>query len=73
MKGNSPNRSQRNLFQDLEDLLNPKDSRYKLSNKLPWEELEKEFAPLYSKIGCPSKPVRLFKDSRNLILRTGSL
>ncbi len=59
MKGNSPHRSQRNLFQDLEDLLNPEDSLYKLSNKLPWEELEKEFAPLYSKIGRPSKPVRL--------------
>jgi IS5 family transposase len=59
MKGNSPHRAQRNLFQDLEDLLNPEESLYKLSNKLPWEELEKEFAPLYSKIGRPSKPVRL--------------
>ena len=59
MKSNSPHRSQTTLFQNLEDLLNPKDSLYKLSNKLPWEELEKEFAPLYSKIGCPSKPVRL--------------
>jgi len=59
MKGNSPHRSQRTLFQDLEDLLNPEDSLYKLSNKLPWEELEKELAPLYSKIGRPSKPVRL--------------
>jgi len=59
MKGNSPYRSQTTLFQSLEELLNPEDSLYKLSNKLPWKELEKEFAPLYSKIGRPSKPVRL--------------
>lgn len=59
MKGQSPHRSQTTLFQNLEDLLNPEDSLYKLSNKLPWEDLEKEFAPLYSKIGRPSKPVRL--------------
>lgn len=42
MKGNSPHCSQTTLFQNLEDLLNPEDSLYKLSNKLPWEELEKE-------------------------------
>jgi IS5 family transposase len=59
MKGNTPASSQRTLFQSLEDLLNPKDSLYRLSNKLPWEKLEHEFAPLYSKIGRPSKPVRL--------------
>ncbi len=59
MKGNSPHRTQTTLFQNLEDLLNPEESLYKLSNKLPWEELEKEFARLYSKIGRPSKPVRL--------------
>ena len=59
MKGNSPESTQTSLFQSLEDLLNPEDSLYKLSNKLPWEELEKEFSLLYSKIGRPSKPVRL--------------
>jgi len=59
MKGNSPHRSQMTLFQNLEDLLNPSEALYKLSNKIVWEELEKEFAPLYSKIGRPSKPVRL--------------
>jgi transposase, IS5 family len=59
MKGNSPHRCQTTLFQSLEELLNPDDSLYKLSNKLPWVELEKELAPLYSKIGRPSKPVRL--------------
>ncbi len=59
MKGTSPHGSQTTLFQSLKDLLNPEDSLYKLSNKLPWDKLEKEFAPLYSKIGRPSKPVRL--------------
>ena len=59
MKGNSPHCTQTTLFQSLEELLNPDDPLYKLSNKLPWEELEKEFSPLYSKIGRPSKPVRL--------------
>ena len=59
MKGNSPHRSQMTLFQNLEELLNPSEALYKLSNKIAWEELEKEFAPLYSKIGRPSKPVRL--------------
>ena len=59
MKGIPPNNLQMSFYQNLEDLLNPKDSLYKLSNKLPWEDLEKEFAPLYSKIGRPSKPVRL--------------
>ncbi len=59
MKGNSPHRSQMTLFQNLEDLLNPSEALYKLSNKIAWEKLETEFAPLYSKIGRPSKPVRL--------------
>lgn len=59
MKGKSPNQSQRELFQNLEDLLNPEDSLYKLSNKVPWETLEEEFSSLYSSIGRPSKPVRL--------------
>lgn len=59
MKGTSPDRSQRIMFQSLEELLNPEDSLYKLSNKIAWKELEEEFASHYSKIGRPSKPVRL--------------
>ena len=59
MKGNSQDQSQKTLFQSLEELLNPKESLYILSNKLPWEELEKEFASLYSHTGRPSKPIRL--------------
>jgi len=59
MIGQSPTNSQTTLFQSLEELLNPEDSLYKLSNKLPWKELEEEFASLYSTLGRPSKPVRL--------------
>ncbi|MBU0475198.1 MAG: transposase [Bacteroidetes bacterium] len=55
----SPSNSQTTLFQSLEELLNPEDSLYKLSNKLPWKELEEEFASLDSTLGRPSKPVRL--------------
>ena len=59
MKGNSEDQSQKILFQSLEELLNPEEPLYKLSNKIPWEELEKEFASLYSHTGRPSKPIRL--------------
>ncbi|MCP5064825.1 MAG: hypothetical protein GY936_20590 [Ignavibacteriae bacterium] len=61
MKGNSPKSTQTSLLQSLEDLLNPEDSLYKLSNKIPWKNLEKEFASLYSKIGRQSKPERLLE------------
>ena len=50
MKGKSPISTQTTLFQSLEDLLNPEESLYKLSNKLPWKDLEEEFASLYSSI-----------------------
>ena len=59
MKGISSTNTQTTLFQSLEELLNPEDTLYKLSNKLPWKELEEAFAPLYSTFGRPSKPVRL--------------
>ncbi len=56
MRGNTPKSLQRTLFQSLKDLINPKNSLYKYSINLPWEEkAEKEFAPLHSKIGRPSK------------------
>ena len=59
MKGKTPDQSQTTLFQSLEELLNPEDPLYKLSNTIPWEAFDKEFANLYSKTGRPSKPVRL--------------
>ena len=59
MKGIATTQSQTTLFQSLEELLNPEEPLYKLSNKIPWEYFDKEFANLYSKTGRPSKPVRL--------------
>lgn len=59
MKGKHPDSEQTSLFQTLEELLNPSEALYQLSNKIPWEELEKEFSPLYSETGRPSKPIRL--------------
>lgn len=59
MKGNHADSAQTSLFQTLEELLNPSEPLYQLSNKIPWKELEKEFSPLYSETGRPSKPVRL--------------
>jgi hypothetical protein len=51
MRGKSPNAMQISMLSTLDDLLNPRESLYQLSNKIPWEELEKEFSTLYSKKG----------------------
>lgn len=59
MKGKTLNNSQTSLFTTLDEILNPQEPLYKLSHQFPWENLEKEFAPLYSQEGRPSKPVRL--------------
>jgi len=57
-KARSNNSSQ--LFQqDLEHLLDQRQPIYKLSNRLPWEALEKEFECFYSEIGRPALPTRL--------------
>jgi len=47
------------LYPDLLDQLDPKDPLLLLAKKIPWMELEKEFAPLYAEKGRPAKPVRL--------------
>lgn len=47
------------LYPDLLDQLDPKDLLLALAQKLPWEQFEKAFAPLYSEMGRPAKPVRL--------------
>jgi IS5 family transposase len=59
MKGESKNQQQRDLFHNLEDILNPAEPLYKLSKKINWQELEEYFASYYSFTGRPSKPVRL--------------
>ena len=47
------------LYPELLDQLDPKDTLLLLAKKIPWEQLEKDFAPLYSERGRPAKPVRL--------------
>lgn len=45
--------------QDLEHLLDQRQALYKLANRLPWEELEKDFESYYSEVGRPALPTRL--------------
>ena len=47
------------LYPDLIEQLNPSNSLLLLARAIPWEKLEKEFLPLYSKTGRPAKPIRL--------------
>ena len=59
MKGNSPDLSQLNLLpQRLENLVNPEHSLYKLSKRIPWDEIEEHFSDLYHHSGRPAKPIR---------------
>lgn len=60
MKSSSPNPEQTNfLYQGLKELLNPKEELYQLAEKIPWEEIEKEFEKYYKDFGRPAKPIRL--------------
>ncbi len=60
MLGHSPETRQPTfLMNGLSEILNSKQELYLLGQKIPWHELEKEFAPLYSKRGRPAKPIRL--------------
>ena len=47
------------LYQDLLEQLNPKDPLLLLGKKIPWACFEQSFAPLYSSVGRPAKPIRL--------------
>lgn len=60
MKSSSPDRDEKSfLYQGLEEMLNPKDTLYQLSAKMPWKEIEKEFEKYYIDFGRPAKPIRL--------------
>ena len=51
---------QASLFWDLEAMLSPVNSLYKLANLIDWNVFEHSFAPLYSKdTGRMAKPIRL--------------
>jgi transposase, IS5 family len=59
MMGYQSGKSQQSLFSTLDEMLNPKHPLYLLAQKIPWEELEKEFQSNYSQKGRRAKPVRL--------------
>jgi len=60
MKGRSPDQSQLSVLpQRLEDLVNPRHPLYRLSKRIPWDDIEKHFSGLYHHSGRPAKPVRL--------------
>ena len=60
MIGKSPIQEQKNLFQPLlAEFINREHELILLSEEISWEELEKEFAALYSTTGTPGKPIRL--------------
>ena len=60
MIGKSPIQEQKNLFQPLlAEFINREHELILLSEEISWDELEKEFAPLYSTTGTPGKPIRL--------------
>ena len=60
MIGKSPNPEQKHLFlPNLNDFINPRHQLCRLADKIDWQQLEADFAPLYSTVGTPAKPVRL--------------
>src|SRR5215469_8135271 len=60
MRARSESKHQGQLFKgDLLEQINPKDPLMLLSQAIPWEFLEKEFAPLYPDFGRPAKEIRL--------------
>jgi IS5 family transposase len=59
MQRPTPDQNQSILFNDLKDLLDPKDPLYRLAAKVPWDAIEAQFSSLYSHTGRPAKPARL--------------
>ena len=60
MKSKPTDRHQRQfLISTLDEMLDAKQPLYQLAAAIDWNELEQAFAPLYSEIGRPAKPIRL--------------
>lgn len=60
MYKSSSNSRQASLFWDLETMLDPKHSLFKLANMINWSCFEEAFAPLFcADNGRPPKPIRL--------------
>ena len=54
MIGKLPDQDQKDLFRPLlKEFINPQQALIQLSEKIDWQGLEKEFAPLYSNTGTP--------------------
>ena len=59
MIGKSPNHNEGELFRPLlKEFIDMNHELALLADKIDWRYSEKEFAPLYSKTGCPAMPVR---------------
>ena len=60
MKSKPTDRRQRQfLISTLDEMLDAKQPLYQLAAAIDWDDLEQAFAPLYSEIGRPAKPIRL--------------
>ena len=64
MIGKGPDQKQRDMFSPLlRDFIDMGHELVLLSNRIDWSYFEKEFSPLYSKVGQPSMPIRLMVGS----------
>lgn len=59
MLGGSPSQSQQNSLFSIVDQLNRQHPLMALGEVIPWDEIDKELASLYSDVGRQSKPIRL--------------
>ena len=60
MIGKCPNQKQKHLFlPNLTDFINLRHELCLLAKKIDWQQFETEFAPFYSTVGTPAKPLRL--------------
>mgnify|MGYP001239253847 CR=1 FL=1 len=60
MIGKSPNERQKHLFlPNLTDFINLRHQLCQLAEKIDWQQFEADFAPFYSTLGSPAKPIRL--------------
>ena len=60
MVGKLPDQNQRELFRPiLADMIDPHHELVLLAHAIDWQYFEKEFTPLYSRVGQPGVPIRL--------------
>ncbi len=60
MRGKSPDQSELNLFEPvLRQIVQHDHPLRVMADHFPWDDIEKEYASLYSEKGAPAKPVRL--------------